>query len=131
MRNPIFIIKSIMPRSLFGRSLIILVTPLILVQVVLGYIFFDRHTETVLRLLSNTISGDIQLVVEMVEDGQNFNRVSLLAHRNLMLDLELRPHKRLHRIGIYKSTWLYGFMEEALREKLKHPYFLRMDQDKI
>jgi two-component system, OmpR family, osmolarity sensor histidine kinase EnvZ len=120
-----------MPRSLFGRSLIILVTPLILVQVVLGYIFFDRHTETILRLLSNTISGDIQLVVEMVEDGQNFLRVSELAHQNLMLDLTLRPGERLSRTGIYKSSWLYGFMEDALREKLKYPYFLRMDQDNI
>ena len=90
MKNPVYLMKSIMPRSLFGRSLIILVTPLILVQVVLGYIFFDRHTETVLRLLSNTITGDIQMVVEMVEDGQDFPRVAELAHKNLMLDLKLR-----------------------------------------
>lgn len=131
MKNPIYLIKSLMPRSLFGRSLIILVTPLILVQVVLGYIFFDRHTETVLRLLSNTITGDIQMVVEMVEDGQDFDRVAQLAHKNLMLDLKLRHGESLMRKGIYKSTWLYGFMEDALLEKLKLPYFLRMDQDNI
>lgn len=131
MKNPIYLIKSLMPRSLFGRSLIILVTPLILVQVVLGYIFFDRHTETVLRLLSNTITGDIQMVVEMVEDGQDFDRVAQLAHKNLMLDLQLRHGESLARKGIYKSTWLYGFMEDALLDKLKLPYFLRMDQDNI
>lgn len=131
MKNPFFLMKSILPRSLFGRSLIILVTPLILVQVVLGYIFFDRHTETILTLLSNTIAGDIQFVVEMVEDGQNIARVSELAHHNLMLDLKLRPNERLSRVGIYKSTWLYGFMEDALKEKMKNPYFLRMDQDNI
>ncbi|MDF3034297.1 MAG: hypothetical protein K0R76_1251 [Alphaproteobacteria bacterium] len=131
MRNPVLFMKSVLPRSLFGRSLIILVTPLILVQVVLGYIFFDRHTETILRLLSNTISGDIQLVVEMVEDGQNIGRVRELAHQNLMLDLKLRPGERLPRVGIYKSSWLYRFMEEALHDKLKRPYFLRMDQDNI
>lgn len=131
MKNPVGLLKLIMPRSLFGRSLIILVTPLILVQVVLGYIFFDRHTETILRLLSNTIAGDIQMVVEMVEDGQRFSRIAELAHKNLMLDLKLREEKRLLRKGIYKSTWLYGFMEDALRDKLKSPYFLRMDQDNI
>ncbi len=131
MRNPLLLMKSILPRSLFGRSLIILVTPLILVQVVLGYIFFDRHTETILRLLSNTITGDIQMVVEMVEDGQDFSRVAELAHKNLMLDLKLREGENLSRKGIYKSTWLYGFMEDALLDKLKLPYFLRMDQDNI
>jgi two-component system osmolarity sensor histidine kinase EnvZ len=131
MKNPFFYLKSLLPRSLFGRSLIILVTPLILVQLVLGYIFFDRHTDTILRLLSNTIAGDIQLVVEMVEDGQNISRVSELAHQNLMLDLKFSSGDRLSRVGIYKSSWLYGFMEDALQEKLKYPYFLRMDQDNI
>lgn len=131
MKNPFLYLKTLLPRSLFGRSLIILVTPLILVQLVLGYIFFDRHTETILRLLSNTIAGDIQLVVEMVEQGQNISRVSELAHQNLMLDLKFSSNERLGRVGTYKSSWLYGFMEEALQEKLKFPYFLRMDQDNI
>lgn len=131
MRNPLHLLKNILPRSLFGRSLIILVTPLILVQVVLGYIFFDRHTETILRLLSNTISGEIQLVAEMVEGGQNFARVAELAHQNLMLDLKLRPNERLAQAGVYKSNWLYGFMEEALQDKLNLPYFLKMDADCI
>lgn len=131
MGNAVLFIKSILPRSLFGRSLIILVTPLILVQVVLGYIFFDRHTETILRLLSNTISGNIQLVVEMVEDGQSFDQVRDVAYRNLMLDLKLSSQERLPRVGVHKSNWLYGFMEEALQSKLTAPYFLRMDQDSI
>lgn len=131
MRNPFVLIKSVLPRSLFGRSLIILVTPLILVQVVLGYIFFDRHTDTVLHLLSNTIAGDIQMMIEMVEEGQDFSRVADLAQRNLSLDLILRRGEQLSRVGLYKSSWLYGFMEEALQEKLHHPYFLRMDQDNI
>ncbi|MBM3467877.1 MAG: HAMP domain-containing protein [Alphaproteobacteria bacterium] len=131
MKNPFVLMKSILPRSLFGRSLIILVTPLILVQVVLGYIFFDRHTETILRLLSNTISGDIKMIVEMVEGGQDFSRVAKLAHQNLMFDLKLRPSARLSQVGTYKSSWLYGFMEDALQEKLAQPYFLRMDQDNI
>ena len=128
---PLRLLKSVLPRSLFGRSLIILVTPLILVQVVLGYIFFDRHTETVLRLLSSTISGDIQLVVEMVEEGQNFPRIKELAHRNLALDLSLYAHGHLLKKGLHKSNWLYGFMEEALQERLTRPYFLRMSQDNI
>ena len=34
--------KRILPRTLFGRSVLILVTPLILVQAVATWVFYDR-----------------------------------------------------------------------------------------
>jgi two-component system osmolarity sensor histidine kinase EnvZ len=131
MKNPGLLIKSILPHSLLGRFLIILVTPLILVQVVMGYIFFDRHTETILRLLSQTIAGDIRMVVEMVEEDRDLSRVAQLAQQSLQLDLTLRPGETLTQIGPHKSNWLYGFMEEALQAKRLSPYYLRMDSNKI
>lgn len=124
-------LKKILPQSLFGRSLIILVTPLILVQVVLGYIFFDRHTETILKLLSDTIAGDITLVIDCIERGDNFKRLKDLAQRDLHLDLSLEPNKVLQKTGLHKQTWLYSFLETALNQKLKVPYYVRMDSDFI
>ncbi|MBY0281523.1 MAG: HAMP domain-containing protein [Alphaproteobacteria bacterium] len=129
--HPFQAIKRILPQSLFGRSLIILVTPLILVQVVLGYIFFDRHTETILKLLSDTIAGDITLVVDCIERGDNFKHVKELAKRDLNLDLSLEPKKSLEKTGLHKQTWLYSFLETALNQKLKGPYFVKMDSDYI
>jgi two-component system, OmpR family, osmolarity sensor histidine kinase EnvZ len=131
MKNPALLFKKVLPRSLFGRFLIILVTPLILVQVVMGYIFFDRHTETILRLLSQTIAGDIQMVIEMAEDSRDLSRVRELAQQNLQLSLTLRPGEQLLQRGSYKPNWLYGFMEEALQAKRLPPYYLRIDSNKI
>jgi two-component system osmolarity sensor histidine kinase EnvZ len=124
-------LKKLLPQSLFGRSLIILVTPLILVQVVLGYIFFDRHTETILRLLSDTIAGDIALVLDCVEKGDDFKRVKGLAQRNLGLDLSFNAGHALDKVGLHRQTWLYSFLESALNEKIKSPYFVRMDSNFI
>jgi two-component system osmolarity sensor histidine kinase EnvZ len=129
--HPLQAIKRILPQSLFGRSLIILVTPLILVQLVLGYIFFDRHTETILKLLSDTIAGDITLVLDCIERGDNFKRVKELAKRDLNLDLSLESNRLLEKTGIHKQTWLYSFLGTALNQKLKVPYFARMDNDYI
>lgn len=131
MRQSTLFMKSILPRSLFGRSLLILVTPLILVQVVLGYIFFDRHTETIVRLLSHTLVGEIQMVTEMVEEGHDLSKIATLTQKNLMLHFTFQPHQYLQKTGLHKTTWLYGFMGEALETKLKQPYFLRMNQDMI
>jgi two-component system osmolarity sensor histidine kinase EnvZ len=55
--------KRLLPRSLFGRSLLIIVTPLILVQVIATWIFYDRVWDTVSRRLSTAVAGEIALVL--------------------------------------------------------------------
>jgi two-component system osmolarity sensor histidine kinase EnvZ len=131
LRHPWLFIKKFLPKSLFGRSLIILLTPLLLLQMILGYIFFDRHTETILRLLSDTIAGDITLVVDWVERDPNYNRVKQLSLNNLHLDIALDRQKKLDKHGPEKDTWLYGFMGEALDHQLQRPYHLKMNSDFI
>ena len=42
-------VNRVLPRSLLGRSLLIIVTPLILLQVVSTWVFYDSHWETVTR----------------------------------------------------------------------------------
>ena len=56
--------KRLLPRTLFGRSLLIIVTPLILVQVIATWIFYDRVWDTVSRRLSSAVAGEIAEVVQ-------------------------------------------------------------------
>ncbi len=56
-------LKNLMPSSLFGRSLIIIVTPVVLLQVVSAVVFYDRHLETVARRMSRAVAGDISFLI--------------------------------------------------------------------
>ena len=58
------IIKHLLPRTLFGRSLLIIVTPLILLQAMTAWIFYDRHWDTITWRLASSIAGDIAHVIE-------------------------------------------------------------------
>ncbi|MBX9976911.1 MAG: HAMP domain-containing protein [Alphaproteobacteria bacterium] len=129
--RPFQFLKRFLPKNLFGRFIIILLVPLILVQLVLSYIFFDRHTDTVLRLLSHTIGGDIALVSHMVEEGKSFDAIARQASAHLSLDIVFKKAAHLKEIGQAKDTWLYDHLNHALLEQLKHPYFFRMDKDTI
>lgn len=131
LRHPFLALKKITPKSLFSRTLIILFFPLIMAQLVLGYIFFDRHTETILRVLSNTIGGDIALVHDLVEKGASIERIQILSRRHLSLQVSLEPGQNLDRQGVYKKTWLYSFLDEALEKQLSTPYYVRMTEDDI
>ncbi|MBM3535977.1 MAG: HAMP domain-containing protein [Alphaproteobacteria bacterium] len=65
-------LKRLLPLTLFGRALVIMVTPLVIVQVVTAWVFYDRHWETVSRRLANALAGDVAILVEMHEreDGE-------------------------------------------------------------
>lgn len=125
-------LKKILPNSLFGRALIILITPLILVQFVLGYIFFDRHTETILNQLSTTIAGDVAMVFDLVnKNPKNIKKIKEDSLKYLKLDVNFVPENTLDKYGAYKDSWLYGFMTQALDQSIGKNYYLRMNSDKI
>jgi two-component system, OmpR family, osmolarity sensor histidine kinase EnvZ len=58
------VIKNYLPRSLLGRTLLIIVTPLLIVQLVSTYIFYGNHWETVRWRLSSNLAGNIAVIVD-------------------------------------------------------------------
>jgi two-component system, OmpR family, osmolarity sensor histidine kinase EnvZ len=60
-------IKRLLPKTMFGRSLLLIVMPLIIVQIISAWVFYARHWETVARRLSANVAGDIAVAVEMVK----------------------------------------------------------------
>lgn len=61
-------IKRVLPASLFGRALLILLVPLIILQLLVAHIFFDRHWDSVVRHMSNSLSGDILVIYQVYRD---------------------------------------------------------------
>src|ERR1041385_5529962 len=59
--------KRLLPQTTFGRSLLLIVIPLVLVQMIAAWIFYDRHWETVSYRLSADVAGDIAMVIDAVE----------------------------------------------------------------
>lgn len=60
-------INRALPRTLFGRSLLIIVTPLVLLQVIATWIFFDRHWDIVSKRLAQAVAGDIAVAIDMID----------------------------------------------------------------
>ena len=58
------LLKRFAPRTLIGRSVTILVTPMIVVQVVATWAFYDRHWDIVTKRLVSTVAGDIAMVID-------------------------------------------------------------------
>ena len=79
--SPTLFIKRFLPRTLFGRSLLIIVSPLILLQVIATHIFYDRHWDTITRRLSISIAGDVSMVLNMLSENQAPNKHAAIFDR--------------------------------------------------
>ncbi|MCE9522555.1 MAG: HAMP domain-containing protein [Alphaproteobacteria bacterium] len=56
-----------MPRGLFGRSLLIIVVPMVVLQAFVTYLLFDRQWETVTTRISRGVAAQIALFVQSYE----------------------------------------------------------------
>src|SRR6266699_331122 len=64
-------IKRLLPQTMFGRSLLLIVLPLVLVQLIAISVFYGRHWETVSRRLSADVAGDIGLLINGMKFTDN------------------------------------------------------------
>jgi two-component system, OmpR family, osmolarity sensor histidine kinase EnvZ len=62
------IAKKLLPRSLFGRTLLILVLPMVLVQLIMAYVFFERHWDNIIRRMSSVLAGEAAFLAAQVRD---------------------------------------------------------------
>jgi len=82
-------IKRVLPRTMFGRSLLIVVMPLILLQAIATWVFYDRHWAAVSWRLSAAVAGDIGLLVEALKLVDSpVQTAGLLAHAKAETDLD-------------------------------------------
>ncbi|MGE4282066.1 MAG: ATP-binding protein [Magnetospirillum sp.] len=120
--------KRILPQGLLGRSLLIIVTPLIVVQLVSTYIFYASHWDTVARRLAAGLVGDVGAVIESLRafpGPENRQRIIGIAANRMDLDM------RFEMGGILPNTPPpppFGIMEEALHaalsERLQRPFMI-------
>lgn len=89
---------TLVPRSLFGRSLLIVVAPVVVLQVLLTVVFYNRHWDAVTRWLATGVAGEVALLADQLEatsDPEARRTLMDQARRRLDLRLSLEPGGRL------------------------------------
>lgn len=133
-------LKRFLPRTLFGRSLLIIVSPLILVQVISTYVFFENHWNTVSRRLAHGLAGDISAVIaSMREFPGPENRAAVLelarAHMQLKVTYkegEILPNTPPPQAGDRLERMLSAALESRVRrpfhiDAVSHPREVEID----
>src|SRR3954452_3059032 len=89
-----------MPRGLFGRSLIIIVAPMVLLQGIVTYIFFERHYDVMLARMGRGAAADVVFLTNLEErypPGAEREGLLAMAARSLGFEISVLPGQRLER----------------------------------
>jgi len=126
-------IKKILPRSLLGRSLMILVVPLVLLQVISAFIFYEAHWDKVSKYLARGLAGDIGALVEMIRDTKTEEeraRVFEISQSRFNMPVTMRigevlPNNDEKVEGVIPDPFLLS----ALDERVGLPYHIIAPDD--
>jgi two-component system osmolarity sensor histidine kinase EnvZ len=122
-------IKRFLPRSLFGRTLLIIVTPTILALCVATFVFFDRHWYTVTNRLTNAAAGDIAVVVEMMRQSptpEEKAQIVNLADEKMDLFVSFEAGNHLAPHGKHYPSPLRELLKHALEDRVPYPTAINM-----
>jgi len=81
MVRPFQFLKNYLPRGLYGRSLMIIVAPMVLLQAVVAYVFLERHWQMVTEKLSASVVSDIAFLLDQYEQNPSATRAAEISSR--------------------------------------------------
>jgi two-component system osmolarity sensor histidine kinase EnvZ len=110
--------------------MVIILLPLLLLQMIVAFVFFDRHWDTMTGKLVSAVAGDIGLVIDELQVSSTEAQVRRIIEKANNLDLTLsveqaklskaviRPAKELTWFGIDNR------LKDALSRKLRVPFII-------
>ena len=113
------IIKKILPKRLFYRSLIIVATPIILLQIIITIVFFDSLWIKANKGMTRSLVGEVETLFDVYRTQQDQKqRESLIAiyNKNFSLTVSLKENEILPKV---KTERWYSPMDRSLRRELK------------
>jgi two-component system, OmpR family, osmolarity sensor histidine kinase EnvZ len=125
------LIKRILPRSLLGRSLLMILLPLLLLQAVTLQFFYGSHLDVVSRRLTGGVAADLAYTLELLNRfPQDQAWILRMAHQEFDLVLRMEPGAALSHT---KWVNILGPVDDdlavALQEKVRLPFTMDWTSD--
>ena len=111
-------IKKILPKRLFYRSLIIVATPIILLQVIITIVFFDSLWIKANKGMTRSLVGEVQTMFDIYKQGdENYQQMIInLYNKNFDFVITLRENEFL---PTKKTERWFSPIDRSLRRELK------------
>jgi two-component system osmolarity sensor histidine kinase EnvZ len=112
-------LKAVMPKGLYGRALVIIIAPMVILQSVVAFVFMERHWNTVTRHLSAAVVGDIAALTEIAKSypqEADHARLRKIAQERMGLTVDFLPLSDMPPPG---PKPFFSLLDQALSKELR------------
>lgn len=126
-------LREFLPKTLFGRMLSIILVPMIFVQIITVFIFYERHWDTVTRHMAQNLAGEIALLVNDVGSHPNestLDNVVANGWQYFSFPIQFQKDTLLTTPqAVATATYAESMLRQELRRQVKQPWRLDTTSD--
>ena len=111
-------LAELAPKGLYARALIIIITPIVLLESVVAFTFMERHWNQVTRRLSESTARNLGAVVDLYESRAfDDSRLTELAQKRFGFSLTIMEAGELPKGGQPKP--FFDLLDRALSDEIR------------
>jgi two-component system osmolarity sensor histidine kinase EnvZ len=112
-------VKSLLPKGLYARALLIIIAPMVILQSVVAFVFMERHWNTVTRRLSAAVTQDVAALIDLrkvLPPERNNAALRRIAQERLGLAVDFLPVNEMPPIG---PKPFFSLLDQALSQEVR------------
>ena len=113
-----FVKHKLLPKGLLARSMMILVLPILLSNLILGVVFYDNHWHRIGKKLAQGVSSDIAAVIALLDNFPKFEdqkKIIRLSSDKMDLVISIINNEKINEsMEQTQSNWMTGELKSSL-----------------
>lgn len=108
-----------LPKGLYARTILIIATPLVILQAVLLFVFMERHWNNITRRLSAATARDVAAVIEVYQQypqDKDHQKLIDIARNQMSLSFQVLPKSELPK---QSPSPFYSILDRRLTKELR------------
>jgi two-component system osmolarity sensor histidine kinase EnvZ len=119
-------LKRYLPTGLLGRTILIILIPVLLLQLTASIVFFDRHWEKMTERLAGAVAGEIAATLNLIENSDsNIKAIQKFSQSYFNIEFKIKALNEPDQIKpTRQSSYIYRLFNRVEDELSRQLYVL-------
>ena len=126
-------LREFLPKTLFGRMLSIILVPMIIVQVITVFIFYERHWDTVTRHMAANLASEITFLIDELGTAPDAKQIETVISKGWQFfnfPVSFEPAASLSQMPKARSkTYPENMLQRELNKRISQAWQVDVDTD--
>ena len=129
-----FQIRTYFPKGIMARTLTLIILPLLLSQILTGYIFYKRHWKNISNQAAAVFASNVLTIMDLKEDDktpEEFESLQKMIKKNYSMNIDFLKGEKLISKKTSKRLDILSlrYIRKMLNNNIKNPYTISASED--